>query len=206
MSTHQPTTNPRGFGVSESWIGAGLLSGDELRRARTWLQIAGILALISGVVAVAVPVVASVTMAIFVGWTLVFAGIVMASHAFASGAPLRVTLRLLEALLTLLVGIYVVVSPLTGTVTLTFMLAVWFFGTGLLTLLAASRLRGAPGAGVTAFSGTVSIVLGLLIALDLPSSAAWAIGLLVGINLIFLGVRSIIAAQMLRHLADPRAA
>jgi uncharacterized membrane protein HdeD (DUF308 family) len=41
-------------------------------------------------------------------------------------------------------------------------------------------------------------VLGILIAVELPSSAGWAIGLLVGINLIFWGVRALVGARLLK--------
>jgi uncharacterized membrane protein HdeD (DUF308 family) len=51
--------------------------------------------------------------------------------------------------------------------------------------------------------GVLSMLLGVLIALELPSSAAWAIGLLVGVNLLFWGVRAIVAARLLgRRLAE----
>ena len=61
------------------------------------------------------------------------------------------------------------------------------------------RLRGQAGAGWLTFNGGIPLLLGLLIAVDLPSSAAWAIGLLVGVNLVFWGVRALIAAQMLKR-------
>jgi uncharacterized membrane protein HdeD (DUF308 family) len=147
-----------------------------------------------------VPAIASVTMTIFIGWVLVAAGIVMASHSLTRGARPRVTWRLIEALLTLLVGLYILIFPLSGTVTLTFLLAVWFFATGIAALLAAARERGIPGAGVTAFGGALGVVLGFLIAFDLPSSAAWAIGLLVGIDLIFWGFRALVGAQLLKEV------
>jgi uncharacterized membrane protein HdeD (DUF308 family) len=206
MATHQPTTDLPGFGPAAGWISDLQLSRDDLRRARIWLLGTAILALIAGVLAIAVPAVASVTMSIFVGWILIFAGLVMVSHAFSTRAPIRVTLRLVEGLLTLLVGVYLIAFPLSGTVTLTFVLAVWFFGSGALSLIAAWRLRGMPGAGIAGLNGTLSVILGLLIALDLPSSAAWAIGLLVGINLIFWSLRSMIGAQLLKQLADTRPA
>jgi uncharacterized membrane protein HdeD (DUF308 family) len=53
---------------------------------------------------------------------------------------------------------------------------------------------------MTAFGGAISVILGVLIAVNLPSSAGWAIGLLVGINLIFWGVRALVAAGLLSSL------
>jgi uncharacterized membrane protein HdeD (DUF308 family) len=74
---------------------------------------------------------------------------------------------------------------------------VWFFASGLLSVIVAWREWGVPGAGFLAFNGALSLVLGILVVANLPSSAAWAIGLLVGINLIFFGLRALLGAQLL---------
>jgi uncharacterized membrane protein HdeD (DUF308 family) len=187
---------PRGGG--ERWIVGGVLASDDLRRIRRVLNIAGVIALIIGFVAIVVPIVASVGTAIFVGWVLVAAGITMGVRAISHRAPFRG----LEALLTLVVGLYLLLFPLSGTVTLTFVLAVWFFASGFLSLSAAAQQPRTPEAWITALGGVLSVVLGFLIAVNLPSSASWAIGLLVGINLMFWGVRALVAAHVLKRLFD----
>jgi uncharacterized membrane protein HdeD (DUF308 family) len=172
---------------------------DEIRQARRWLMISGILSLIAGALAIAIPAIASVTIAIFIGWILIVAGVMTTIHAFTErdrGGDMW--LRLLNGLLALAVGVYIVVAPLSGTLTLTFMLAAWFFASGALLLALWWREREAPGAWLAALNGVMSVLLGLLIAVDLPSSANWAIGLLVGINLIFWGVRALVAASLLK--------
>jgi uncharacterized membrane protein HdeD (DUF308 family) len=193
-----PTAHTRGVGRA-AWHGA--ISPDGVHRPYVWLTGAGVLAMVTGAVAIVVPAVASVTIAVFVGWLLVAAGIFMASHAFADRGASRVTVRMIEAVLTFLVGLYILIFPLNGTVTLTFMLAVWFFASGVMLLAVAGRERGVPGAGLTAVGGVLNIVLGVLIAGDLPSSAGWAIGLLVGIDLVFWGLRALFAASLLRRAA-----
>ncbi|HEX7298228.1 MAG TPA: DUF308 domain-containing protein [Solirubrobacteraceae bacterium] len=179
---------------------------EALARARKWLLVTGILSLIAGAVAIAVPAAASVATAIFIGWILVFASIVMAAHAFSSrdDEPARLALRLLTSLLTLFIGVYLLVAPLDGTLTLTFMLAVWFFGIGIVEILAAWRQRALPGAGFVALSGALSVVLGALIVAGLPSSADWAIGLLVGINLVFFGARALALAAVLKRAIEDK--
>jgi putative NADH-flavin reductase len=107
--------------------------------------------------------------------------------------------RALQALLTFVVGAYIVLFPGGGAISLTLLLVVWFVGTGGLQLVAARRLWGLPGAGIVLFNGVLSILLAVLIVANLPSSAAWAIGLLVGINLVFLGIRALLAAGMLKR-------
>jgi uncharacterized membrane protein HdeD (DUF308 family) len=160
-------------------------------------MVAGSLSLIIGVVSIAVPVIASVTTAIFVGWVLVAASIAAAIQAISHRAPVRG----LEALIALAAAFYLLVFPLKGTVTLTFVLAVWFFATGILSLTYALQWSGVPGSRVHTLGGVLSVILGFLIAASLPGSASWAIGLLVGINLIFWGVRALIGAHLLKDLA-----
>jgi uncharacterized membrane protein HdeD (DUF308 family) len=183
------------------------LPEEDLRRARKWLTISGILALIAGIVAIAVPAIASVTIAIFVGWVLVFAGATMAMHAFALHARGgELALRLVEALLPLVAGVCILLFPLTGVLTLTFFLTAWFLASGAVLLYGARRVRGVPGSGWLAFNGAVSLLLGILILVDLPSSAGWAIGLLVGVNLLFWGIRALVAASALKHAVAGSAA
>jgi uncharacterized membrane protein HdeD (DUF308 family) len=185
-----------------TWITVVGMSEEELRRARRWLLVTGILAIVAGVAAIAVPAVASVATAIFIGWVLAIAGAIMGAHALSRHTRPRSTLRIVTAALTFLAGLYLLLFPLHGTVTLTFVLLVWFFGIGSLELLAAWAQRGLPGAGMFAFTGILSLLLGILIAADFPSSADWAIGLLVGINLVFWGVRALLLAAALKRAAE----
>jgi uncharacterized membrane protein HdeD (DUF308 family) len=196
MSTRQTqTARWPSFAAGEAPLAA------DLRRARRWVFATAILSIVAGALAIAVPAVASVTIAIFVGWLLIVTGVARATHAVRAH---RVTaLAVLDAVLALLVGAYLVLLPLSGTVTLTLLLAAWFFGAGAVYLVLAWRARGRPGAGLSAFNGALDIVLGVLICVDLPSSAAWAIGLLVGIELVFWGIRALVLASVLKRVAAP---
>ncbi|HEY4427516.1 MAG TPA: HdeD family acid-resistance protein [Solirubrobacteraceae bacterium] len=195
--THE---NSPGEGRAEDfWASLLTLPPAELRSARRWLIATAAVSIVTGIVALAVPAAASVGTAIFIGWVLVFAGIVMTVHSFSGGSAGRATLAVLNGLLTLIVGLYIVIFPLSGTVTLTFALAVWFFGLGVVELIDALRARGRPGTGILAFTGALSAILGVLIVAELPSSAGWAIGLLVGINLVLWGVRALAFASLIKR-------
>src|ERR1700760_4540223 len=178
-----------------------LAADDAMRRAHRWMLGVGGLALVAGVVAVAVPAIASVAMTVLIGWILVAAGGTTAIHAIER----RAWLRALEALVTFAAGAYLLLFPLSGTVSLTFVLAVWLFVSGIISLLLAVRWWGLPNSWINAFGAALSVLLGCLIAFSLPSSASWAIGLLVGINLIFWGVRALVGAHLLKELAGPSA-
>jgi uncharacterized membrane protein HdeD (DUF308 family) len=176
---------------------------EALRRGRRRLLVAGILALLLGVVAIVVPAVASVATAIFIGWILVIAGGFEAVDAFAVRHRGRMAMRLVLALLTFAAGIYLLVAPLSGVFTLTVMLVIWFFAAGTARLVIGLAELGAPGAWMVALNGVLTLVLGILIAARLPSSADWAIGLLVGVDLLFWGVSLISLSRTLAAVSPP---
>jgi uncharacterized membrane protein HdeD (DUF308 family) len=161
----------------------------------------GVLSALAGIVAIVVPVAASVAVALFIGWVLVFGAIVQLFDAFAVRETARMVLRLILAVLMGTAGIYLLVAPLHGTITLTVVLCAWFIATGAMRLLSAYRDRGTPAAGAMAISGALSLVLGVLIAVKLPSSAGWAIGLLVGIDFLTFGWVLITLALAARRAA-----
>jgi uncharacterized membrane protein HdeD (DUF308 family) len=173
----------------------------EAKRARRWLIAIGIAGAIAGVVAIVIPIAASVTMTLFVGWLLMFWGVLGAVQAIRGPAPRSTKAwRMADAVLAFLVGFYLVVLPLSGTITLTFLLAVWFFATGLLSLWSAWQQRRGGGVAVSVVDGVLSLILGVLIAVSLPSSAAWAIGLLVGFSMLWWASGALVTAFLTRRL------
>ena len=100
--------------------------------ARSWkaLMAVGILAIVIGCVAILVPAVASVGTAIFIGWILLIAGAFLVAGAFTAHSIGTVILRLLWAFLTVIVGIYLIVEPHNGTLTLTLVLGIYFLFMG----------------------------------------------------------------------------
>jgi uncharacterized membrane protein HdeD (DUF308 family) len=173
----------------------------ELSRRWKTLRLAGVLAIIGGVVAILVPAVASVATAIFIGWILLFAGAWMLFDAWSVRGAGRVVVRLLWAALTEFAGLYLLLAPLSGTVTLTFVLVAYFIAIGGIRVAEAVAMRGMPNAGMVGLNGALSLLIGLLILVDFPSSADWAIGLLVGIDLLFAGWGLLTVSGLGRRLA-----
>src|SRR5262249_26617322 len=125
--------------------------------------------------------------AIFIGWILIIVGAFMVAAAFNATTVGSVLLRLLWAFLTIIVGFWLVIEPHNGTLTLTFVLGVYFLIMGVTRIAVAFASRGQQGAGLVGISGIAGLLIGILVLVKLPSSADWAIGLLVGIDLIFAG-------------------
>jgi uncharacterized membrane protein HdeD (DUF308 family) len=157
--------------------------------ARSWkaLMAVGVIAIVVGCVAILIPAVFSVGTAIFIGWILLIAGAFLVAGAFTAHSIGTVLLRLLWAFLTLAVGLYLIVEPHNGTLTLTLLLGIYFLFMGVTRITVAFVGRGQPNAGLVALSGFAGLLIGILVLAKLPSSADWAIGLLVGIDLIFAG-------------------
>lgn len=157
--------------------------------ARSWkgLMGVGIAAIVIGCIAILVPAVASVGTAIFIGWILVIVGAFLVAGAFAAHTVGSVIWRLLWALLTVIVGLWLILEPHNGTLTLTLVLGIYFLLMGITRIAVAFAGRGKQGAGLVGLSGFAGLLIGILVLAKFPSSADWAIGLLVGIDLIFAG-------------------
>ena len=157
--------------------------------ARSWkgLMAVGVLAIVVGCVAILVPAVASVGTAIFIGWILVIAGAFLVAGAFTAHSVGTVVLRLIWAALTVSSALWLIVEPHNGTLTLTLVLGIYFLFMGLTRIAVAFSGRGQPNAGLVGLSGVAGLLIGILVLAKFPSSADWAIGLLVGIDLIFAG-------------------
>ena len=160
---------------------------EGLRRSWKMLMVVGVSAILIGCIAILVPAVASVATAVFIGWVLLAAGAFMVAGAFSAHSVGTLVWRLAWAALTVLVGLWLIVEPDSGTLTLTLVLGVYFLFMGLTRLAIAFLARGRADAGLLGLSGAAGLLIGILILAELPSSADWAIGLLVGIDLIFAG-------------------
>lgn len=170
---------------------------------RTWktLMAIGVVAIVIGCIAILVPAVASVGTAIFIGWILVIAGAFLVAGAFAAQTVGSVVLRLLWAFLTVIVGLWLIVEPHNGTLTLTLVLGIYFLFMGITRIGVAFAARGQQGAGLVGLSGFAGLLIGILVLVEFPSSADWAIGLLVGIDLIFAGWTLVSVALVGKDLA-----
>jgi uncharacterized membrane protein HdeD (DUF308 family) len=176
----------------------GVMADDEpALPKRKWLILAGALGMIVSLVAFAVPALASVGTSIFIGWILICASFPIAFEAFSQHGLGRKLVRFVIAIAAAAAGLYLLVSPLEGAFTLTVILVLWFIATGIARIAVGLGELGHPGAWLIVLNGVVTLVLGVLIGRELPSSADWAIGLLVGIDLFIFSATTLWAAWAL---------
>jgi uncharacterized membrane protein HdeD (DUF308 family) len=162
----------------------------------------GVVLLILGIAAIILPQVASVAIAILIGWLLLMSGIVGLWSSFATRHAPGFGWSLLSAVAGIVAGIVLLAWPLSGVVTLTLVLSAFLCVEGVVSIFyALAHRRELSGRwGMLLFSGVVDLVLAALILSGLPASAGWAIGVLVGINMVMGGVALIAMASHARAL------
>ncbi|MET0409432.1 MAG: HdeD family acid-resistance protein [Hyphomicrobium sp.] len=167
--------------------------------------IEGIVLVALGSAAIIVPQIATLTVALFLGWILLFSGIAGLFTTFSMRPMPGFWWSLLSAIIGIGAGLVLLFSPAAGAVSLTIVLVAFFIIEGIASIMFALEHRNElPGTWVAMLlSGIVDLILGGMIFLGLPSSAAWAIGLLVGINMIFGGFALIAMALQARKLDIP---
>ena len=151
--------------------------------------IEGVVLVILGCLAVAVPPIASLAVEIVIGWIFLVSGLVGLFTTYMMRSLPGFWWSLLSAILAILAGIVLLAWPLTGILSLTLVLIVFFVIEGVASIMYALDHRsGLTGRwGWMLASGVVDLILAGIIFAGLPGTAAWALGLLVGINLVFGG-------------------
>jgi uncharacterized membrane protein HdeD (DUF308 family) len=145
--------------------------------------------MILGIGAVLIPVVASLAVAIFLGWLFLIGGIVgFVTTLMGRHAP-GFWWSLISAIITIIAGVYLVGWPLTGAVSLTLVLAAYLVAEGIMSMLFAYEHRRQLSArwGWLFLNGIIDLFLAGIIVWLLPLAAVWALGLMVGIDFIFGG-------------------
>jgi uncharacterized membrane protein HdeD (DUF308 family) len=159
-----------------------------VKKDSTMLLILGVLTVILGIFAMMAPGMTGMTVAVIVGILLIIAGVARGIFAFKAQSWGKGILAFLLGLLTLIVGGYMVMNPGVALASLALFLAAFFFVDGIFEIIEAFQLKPIDGWGWMLFGGIVSILLGFMIWRQWPISGLWAIGILVGIKLIFSGI------------------
>lgn len=174
---------------------------EQAYRKYGWLfWLVGILFLGAGILAIALPHVATLAAEVFLGWLLLLTGLVGLFNAVFGKQRPGFLWDALAGLLGVIAGILLLVYPLQGAITLTLILSIFFFVEGLAKIVSGVTNRQAGGWGWMVFSGLCGVVLAILIWTALPTASVWVLGLLVGINLVLAGIAILMSALAIRRL------
>ena len=184
---------------------------DQMRRAvvstihQHWVLflVEGIILLVLGAAAIIVPVIATLAFTLFIGWLFLISGVVGLITTFWMRNAPGFWWSLLSGVVGIAAGIVLILWPISGTVSLTLLLIAFFLVEGIVTLMYAFEHRAQLSGrwGWMLASGIVDLILAGIIFAGLPETATWALGLLVGINLLFGGVAMIGMALAARTAA-----
>ena len=167
----------------------GFSLGGAVRRHWVLFLSEGILLVVLGILALLAPVMASVAATVFFGWILFLSGLLgLISTIRARRAP-GVWWSLVSALIGMAAGVLLLGWPVLGALSLTAVLIAFLFAEGIVSILYALEHRNALSGrwGWMLASGIIDVTLAVLLILGLPGTALWALGLILGINLIFGG-------------------
>jgi len=152
---------------------------------RRWLQISAWLAIALGVLALLAPFYAGIAATLLLGGYFLVSGVLEGFVAFRAPSWLGTIGLMALAAVSVIAGLFILVHPLAGLVTITLVSIVSIFVVGVAKLFWSFRV--VSGNWILALSGILSILIAVLLYVNFPSTAAWTFGVLVGMNLMMEG-------------------
>jgi uncharacterized membrane protein HdeD (DUF308 family) len=174
---------------------------DFVRQASTWSILWGVLLIVLGMLAVGSPFVAAVAVNAVLAWLIVVTGAIHVILAFQAHRAGSLLWRLLVGLAYVFFGFYLIAHPALGVASLTLVLASLFLVEGVFDIALFFQLRSMRGSSWVLLDGIITLLLGLMIYRQWPSSSAWAIGTLVGVSMIISGITRIMLSLAVRKVA-----
>ncbi len=187
--------------IDPSQVGAAV--AQAMREHATLFLIEGIILVLLGAAAILLPPFATLAITIIIGWILLASGLMgWITTLRARHAP-GFWWSLLSALLATAAGLILLIQPVGGAISLTLLLIAFFAIEGIASIMYALEHRTQLSGRWEwmLVSGLIDLGLAAIIFADLPGSAAWALGVLVGVNLIFGGAALIAMALHARNAA-----
>jgi uncharacterized membrane protein HdeD (DUF308 family) len=159
-----------------------------------------VLFIVLGIFSIIEPGIAGLGVTLLVGWLLVFGSGAHFIAAFKGGGAKQVIFQVLVGIVYLIGGLYFLTHTIMGIGTLTLLLAVIIVAEGVVELIAYFRMKGHGASSWLLLNGIITLLLGGLIWFHWPSSSIWAIGTLVGVNLLMTGLTRLMFGLAARKL------
>lgn len=164
------------------------------------LTFLGIVLIVFGVICLVSPAIAGGAITYVVGALLAAAGLIQVIQGLREPAWASKLLPIILGCIMIVAGVSVLAHPWIGMTVLTIVLAVSFVLEGCWKIFASFAFRPAVGWLGLLLSGIIAIVIGGLIWAEWPASALWAIGVLVGVDLMMTGVAMVALATTVRQV------
>jgi len=180
--------------VASGWV-------QEAKKNAGWLVTLGVLTVIAGGLAIGSPLLSGLSVVVFIGVALAIGGAARTIAAFSAGSFGQGTLAFIGGIFTFGAGLILAARPGIGLATLTLMLGAYLLVDGISGTVLAFRVRPESGWGSILFSAVMGVILGFLLLREWPLSGMWAIGTLLGVNLLVSGFSMISVGSAARSLA-----
>ncbi len=171
-----------------------------VRKITGWYLAAAVLFIILGIFAIIEPGVAGLGVTLLVGWILAIGAIFHFIAAFKGGGAKQVIFQVLIGVLYAIGGFYFLTHTIMGTATLTLLLAGIILAEGVIEIISYFRMKSEGASGWLLLNGVITLALGALIWFHWPSSTVWAIGTLVGVNLLMTGITRLMFGLAIRKM------
>jgi uncharacterized membrane protein HdeD (DUF308 family) len=157
---------------------------ETVKRYSLWYLLQGVLMVVAGVLAFVYPLLASVAIIYILGWVLIISGALQAIGLISAPHVPHYWLQLISVVLAIVIGLLLLGAPESGLLIMTVLLIVFFMVEGMSKVIFALTIRPFPNWGWVLGSGFVGIVLAAYLWANMPVSAEWVLGFLLGIQLI----------------------
>jgi uncharacterized membrane protein HdeD (DUF308 family) len=176
---------------------------EVLRQRWGWILALGIVLIVLGAIAIGSSMLMTVATMMFVGWLMIFGGVLEAAHAFTCQAWSGFFVDLLSGILYAVAGFFIIANPAASALALTLVIALYLVFSGIfrIVITLVRRFEHWPW---FLLHGVVNLVLGVAIWRQWPLSGLWVIGLFVGIDMLFNGWSLVMLAVLARSGRTPR--
>jgi len=157
---------------------------DTVRRYSLWYLLQGVLMVVAGILALVYPLVASTAIIYLLGWVLILSGVVQGIGLIGARHVPHFWLQLISVAISIIVGVLLLREPEGGLLIMTVLLIVFFMVEGMSKVIFALTIKPFPAWGWVLASGLVGIALALYLFANLPVTAEWVLGFLLGILLV----------------------
>ena len=173
-----------------------------LKRASGTSVLLSIVMIIFGILAITLPIISSLAVAIVIGWLVIFAGVAQLVHAFQSKGIGHIVWKILVAAFYLVAGANLIARPALGAAGLSLVLGIFLIAEGVADVIAYFVMRKSGSSLWMLLDGIITLALGFMIWNHWPSGSLWIIGTFVGISMVMTGITRLMMALAVRKLAS----
>lgn len=157
---------------------------EAFRRHAFWYLLQGILLVVSGILAIIYPLISALAVVVLLGWLLIFSGLIQAISLIGARRVPYYWPQLISSILAMLIGLLFLRDPEQGLVTISLLMIIFLMIEGVAKIVFAMTIRPMPQWGWVLASGILGVGLSLLLLANLPLSAIWLVGFMLGVQLI----------------------